>query len=389
MYRYLLIAGLLLSLKTFSQTIDITSQWKMNVGDSSFWSSLSYDDDHWKTAEKIGPFERKGLGNFQNFGWVRKKVVVPSSMKEAAQRAGYFYLSLGKIYDAEQVYYNGKLIGHTGGMPPGEKVVERGARIYKVNAKEIFWDKENLIAVRIFANFHNGGLQGENCYIVIPSETIFHATAKTVPAYPLSQGRQAFEAAINADHSSKNDALKGGGVSLNINLPGNASVFYNGKLLGITNLLGEQVFFVPLSLISWNTSDKLIVYLDSSDALSHILFAGPRLSVIEGDHFHLLQIGDLKVKKGSLYGSSPVTVSVKVLNNTGVDFAGKLTVTLTTDANKVQQSSSHFIHLNKLQDKEIDFTLSPDFSGVYQVNYIFEDEKGDKLKGTLAKGVRP
>lgn len=388
MYKYIFFAGLLFSVKTFSQTIDVTKHWRMNIGDSTLWKELSYNDDHWKIAEEIGPFERKGFPEFQNFGWARNLVVIPSAMKAAAGKAGYFYISLGKIYDADQVYFNGKLIGQTGGIPPAEKLVERDTRIYKVNSKNIDWDRQNLIAVRIYSNFHNGGLQGEQCSIVIPAQNIFHSTTDQIALCPLAKRQRSFHAFIRPDLSLKQDAVKDGGLSLNIKLPKKASVFYNGKFLGATGLAGQQAFFVPVSFISRAEPDRVIVYVDSANALENVLFADPSFNPVSTDRFKFLQLADLRVRQGSLNGKLPVTVSIKVINNTNVDFSGKLTLTLSTDINNIQDSSSHTFHLYKQHKKELDFTLNPDFSGVYQLNYILQNENGEKLTGTLIKGER-
>jgi len=388
MCRLILIITLLFSLKTFSQTIDITRQWRLRTGDSLAWSALAYNDLQWKTAEEIGPFERKGFPDFQNFGWARKTVVIPSTMKAATDKAGYFYLSLGKIYDADQVFFNGRLVAQTGGIPPEEKLVERGARLYKLSSKDILWDQENLIAVRIFSNFHNGGLQGRQCSIVVPSEAIFHETTGAVPSFPLFNNQHAYEALIRADLFDKENTIKKGGAGLKIKLPKDASVFYNGKFLGATDLAGEQLFFVPGSLLSGTNPDKITVYLNHSDSLDKLLFADPALTEVPDDPFQLMQVVNLEVKQGSLNGQSPVTVSVQVINNTNNNFDGKLTLTLTTDISNVQETMSHALHLDKQQNKELDFTLTPDFSGMYQLNYVLQNENGEQLTGILARGER-
>ena len=375
--------------KGFSQAIDITKQWRLNIGDSADWRNPSYNDSHWKMVDDINRFETRGFHNFQDFGWARKKVIFPSSMKPAAQRAGFFYLSLGRIYDADQVFFNGKLGGESGGMPPADKLVDRTRRIYMVSAEDIIWDNENVIAIRVFSNFHNGGLQGDACTIVIPSENVFHLTRTAISSFPLAQNQEAYEALVMIDPAMKKDAEKDGGVLMKIELPKNASIFYNGKLIGITNEAGQQSFFVPSSFISRDVNDKLTVYIDKSNKFANmIVLSAAGFSAISGNNFNLMQVGELKIKKGSLQGNVPVTASVKVLNTTNKDFDGKLTLSLVTDISNVQQTSSQSVHLSKLQNKEVDFVLTPNFSGVYQLNYVLQSENGEKITGTLAKGEK-
>jgi hypothetical protein len=389
MYRLITIIGLFFSLKSYSQSIDISKNWLINIGDTIGWASVSYNDNHWKTTESIGPFERNGFPNFQNFGWVRKKVLIPSTLKDSAEKYGYFYLTLGKINDADQTFFNGKLVGQTGSMPPDSIAVDRGQRIYKVDVKDILWDKENQIAVRIFSNFHNGGLWSENFDIIIPSENVFHLTKKNISGFPLPKNQQSFEASTRVNISYKEEALKAGGLSLKLNLPEQASVFYNDKYIGKTGFSGEHLFFVPASFISWGNPNKVTVYLDDDDALEKILFNTPTLDTIQGNGFNFIQVSNFKIKKGSFDSNSPITVSVEVFNTTNIVFEGSLSLVLTTDINKIQQSSSHPLRLNKMESKELEFVLIPNFSGVYQVNYTLrKNDTGQKITGTLIKGEK-
>ncbi len=388
MKRYFAIIATFFSMQTFSQTIDITRQWRLNIGDTLGWANISYDDSHWKVIEEINRFEARGFSNFQDFGWARKKLFIPTTMKEAADKAGYFYLSLGKIFDADQVFFNGKLVGSSGSMPPADKLVVRGKRIYKVPANDIRWDKENLIAVRVFSNFRNGGLQGDRCQIIIPSDEVFHLTQKVIPLFPLEKSQQSYEALTNVSASRKQEAKDAGGLALRIILPKDASVFYNGNYVGKANLPAEQTFFIPASYISPNDKDKITVYLNSSDALENILFADPHFESVPGNAFNLMQVSNLKIKNGSLNNNSVVNASVKVFNSTNADVSGTLTLAFVTDISNVQQSASQTIHLDKLQNKEFEFALTPNFSGVYELNYILERADGEKITGTLTKGQR-
>jgi hypothetical protein len=388
MCRFILIAAVFFSLKSFSQSIDISKNWLVTIGDTSNWSGNSYDDTHWKRSEKAQPFEQSGFEKFKNFGWVRKKIVIPSSLKDSAEKYGYFFIALGRINDADQTFFNGKLVGQMGGMPPAHIQVDRGMRVYKVDVKEIFWDKENLIAVRIFSNFHNGGLWDENFYIIIPSENIFHLSQKIIPGFVLEKGQQSYEASTKADISLKREALKEGGLALQLILPVQSSVFYNGEYIGKSGFAGLQSFFVPASFIAWDHPDKITIYTNDSST-TKILFSTPRFGTIPGNGFYLMQVLDFKIKKGSFNSHLPVHVSAKVFNTTNTTFDGVLTLTLSTDINSIQQSSSHLLHLNLMESKEIDFTLIPNFSGVYQVNYILlKNDTGQKIMGTLKKGEK-
>ena len=389
MCRYVIIIGSVFSFKSYSQSIEISKDWLISIGDTMDWASSSYNDSHWKTMERISEIDDWGTPNFQHFGWIRKKMVIPSSLKDQAEKSGYFYLALGRINDADQTFFNGKLVGQTGSMPPDSIGVDRRQRIYKVPVNEILWDKENQLAVRIFSNFHNGGIWGENFNIIFPSETIFHVSEKNISGISLPKGQKSYEASTNLNISFKEDALKARGLSLKLNLPEQSSVFYNGKYIGKSSFSGYNSFFIPVSFISWGRPDKITVYPDDDNAFEKILFSTPAFNTMQGNGFDFMQVSNFKTKNGSFNGNSPITVSVEVFNSTNFLFEGSLTLTLTTDINKIQQSSTHALRLNKMESKEVDFTVVPNFSGVYQVNYTLrKNETGQKIMGTLIKGEK-
>jgi len=73
--------------------------------------------------------------------WIRKSLVIPSSLKAEFEKTGALTLSMGKIEQSDKTYLNGKLIGSTGS---GDAY-----RNYLVEMGDILWDQENKIAIRV------------------------------------------------------------------------------------------------------------------------------------------------------------------------------------------------------------------------------------------------
>jgi DUF1680 family protein len=73
------------------------------------------------------------------------------------KRSGYLKLCLGQIQDADQTFFNGKLIGETGSFSPFTGKWGQ-PRNYFVKADQIEWDAENTIAVRVYGPNNNGGM---------------------------------------------------------------------------------------------------------------------------------------------------------------------------------------------------------------------------------------
>ena len=149
--------------KAAAQEIPIENGWQFAKGDSSQWASPAYNDAKWGHIEVNKPWEEQGYLNYDGFGWYRLHFVLPSSIKEKAFLKDSIRINLGIVDDNDEVYLNGKLIGEYGGMGGDIKTSKYGRRSYTIAANNpaILWDKENVLAVRIFDTGGAGGLYGD------------------------------------------------------------------------------------------------------------------------------------------------------------------------------------------------------------------------------------
>ncbi len=162
---FMLIAiGTVFFLKAAAQEIPIEKGWKFTTGDSSQWSSPNYDDKNWKPISISRSWESQGYPNYDGFGWYRLHVVIPSSIKEKSYLKDSIRLDLGIIDDNDEVYLNGKLIAKYGGKGGEIKTSQYGPRSYVIAADNpaILWDKENVLAIRIFDTGGDGGIYGDD-----------------------------------------------------------------------------------------------------------------------------------------------------------------------------------------------------------------------------------
>jgi hypothetical protein len=162
-----LIFLLLLALffKAGAQNISLTKGWKLSVGDNAEWSSPTFDDSGWQTANVSKNWEQQGHPNYDGFGWYRIHITIPSSIKENAFFKDSVLVSLGSIDDNDEVYLNGTLIGKYGGRKGGDiKRSHFGLRRYKIAANNpaLLWDKVNVLAVRVYDTGGDGGMYGTN-----------------------------------------------------------------------------------------------------------------------------------------------------------------------------------------------------------------------------------
>lgn len=126
-----------------AQTINLPKEAKFKFGDNPAWANPAFNDNDWATQLLAKSFRKDS-----SYAWYRISIVIPSSMKTTAGKG--IKLNLGKIDDADQTYVNGNLIGETGSFPPNYITQWEKTRVYIIPESVVQWDKENIIAVRIY-----------------------------------------------------------------------------------------------------------------------------------------------------------------------------------------------------------------------------------------------
>ncbi|MDB5086330.1 MAG: putative Ig protein [Mucilaginibacter sp.] len=151
-----------LTLRAAAQEISIAKGWKFAIGDSTQWASPTYNDQSWKPISLAHSWERQGYKGEDGFGWYRLHVVIPSSIKEKSYLKDSVRIYLDAVDDNDEVYLNGKLVAKYGGKGGDIKTGNYGPRSYTIAANNpaILWDKENVLAIRIFDTGGDGGIYG-------------------------------------------------------------------------------------------------------------------------------------------------------------------------------------------------------------------------------------
>lgn len=166
MKSFLSIALLFFSITFFSQNL-LDNQWQFKTGDSLVWKDATYNSTKWVTIKSGMIWEDQGFKNYDGFAWYRKSVVIPLELKKKSLTLGGMNLDLGTIDDADQVFFNGKLIGETGKMPPHFQTAYDKIRKWDIEINNIRWGKENFIAVRVYDNGGGGGITGQEVSLKI------------------------------------------------------------------------------------------------------------------------------------------------------------------------------------------------------------------------------
>jgi hypothetical protein len=171
-----------------AQDVQLNKGWKFAVGDSAQWSSPTFNDQNWQNIDVAHSWEPQGHPNYDGFGWYRIHVVIPSSLKEKAYLKDSLRLNLASVDDNDEVYLNGKLIAKYGGRSGTIKDGNYGPRTYNIPASDpaILWDKENVLAIRIYDTGGDGGIYGDNFSIGM-ADVMDHVTVNTDGDYSFQE----------------------------------------------------------------------------------------------------------------------------------------------------------------------------------------------------------
>ena len=148
----LAIAAISFTVKSDNGSVPLPNTWKFTTGDNAEFAKPGFNDEAWKTIKVDTFWEKQGYDKYDGIAWYRVRVVLPSSLKEKNQLLQAVQVSLGRIDDADETYFNGKKIGGVTGWD-----IDRS---YSIPFSIIQWDKENVIAVRVDDTGGNGGMYG-------------------------------------------------------------------------------------------------------------------------------------------------------------------------------------------------------------------------------------
>ncbi|MCX6169814.1 MAG: hypothetical protein NTX65_10770 [Ignavibacteriales bacterium] len=138
--------------------LDLSGVWEFKTGDDNNWKEVKLNEKSWDKIFVPGFWENQGYQDYDGFAWYRLSFKIDDKFQNKK-----FVLVLGKIDDLDEVYLNGKLIGSTGNMnrqpirynTRNEYQIFRG---YFIPQDLLQLNQENVIAVRVYDGFKDGGI---------------------------------------------------------------------------------------------------------------------------------------------------------------------------------------------------------------------------------------
>ena len=176
--------------KDLESLVNLKGYWKFTIGDDPDWASPDYNDSKWTKVFVPQSWEQNGFQNYNGYAWYRRTFTITPP-----KSAQYVYLNMGYIDDADQVYVNGKLVGASGKMGPKSETAFGIPRMYPIPKSILNKEGANLIAVRVYDDYNDGGITGGEINISFDSDQ-FKMNVDL-------SGYWDFETSIEADESNR------------------------------------------------------------------------------------------------------------------------------------------------------------------------------------------
>jgi hypothetical protein len=133
--------------------LNLSGNWKFELGDNAQWSNPAYDDSKWDRIRVPSPWEEQGYPGYDGYAWYRKHFKVSDDSRDKS-----LYLRLGYIDDVGEVFLNGHMIGYEGLFPPNFMTGYAIAFNCLIPKDYVKYGSDNVIAVRVYDYYQAGGI---------------------------------------------------------------------------------------------------------------------------------------------------------------------------------------------------------------------------------------
>ena len=93
-------------------TVRLDASWRFHAGDDPSWAAPGFDDRGWEPIVAGKSWEVQGHPGYVGYAWYRRSIALPS--RPNLNLAIY----ISRVQDVAEVYWNGRLVGQIGKVPP-------------------------------------------------------------------------------------------------------------------------------------------------------------------------------------------------------------------------------------------------------------------------------
>lgn len=136
----------------------LDSVWKFQTGNETQWALPDFDDSLWPEISTADSWENQGYRNYDGYAWYRMTIDIPEDIQKAVAHYGGLLIRYDNADDSDALYFNGQIVGSTGGFPPDYNSRYGEKRSYTVPLEYIRTDAPNTIAIQVYDGGGDGGL---------------------------------------------------------------------------------------------------------------------------------------------------------------------------------------------------------------------------------------
>jgi len=142
------------SARDLHREISLRVGWRFEIGDNMEYARRDFDDSDWERVRVPGSWEDEGFPGYDGYAWYRIHLRFPKSLQTKS-----LYIKLGYIDDVDEVYVNGKFLSGSGTFPPEYQSAFDHQRVYHLPHDFLNFGEENVIAVRVYDEYLEGGIK--------------------------------------------------------------------------------------------------------------------------------------------------------------------------------------------------------------------------------------
>ncbi len=124
---------------------ELRGPWRFHAGDDPGWASPGFDDSSWSLLEAGRSWGAQGYSGYGGVGWYRLRVMVP-------EKAGQLAVVLPYVENSYEIFADGRLIGHVGGLPPRQQFYIQFNSIFLIPADVASRGGPLELAIRVWLN---------------------------------------------------------------------------------------------------------------------------------------------------------------------------------------------------------------------------------------------
>jgi hypothetical protein len=250
-----ILIGHLLLADSPKREINLHGRWRFEVGDNPEYARRDFDDSDWEKIRVPDQWEDQGFPGYDGYAWYRTTFQLPERLSNRV-----LSLYLGYIDDVDKVYINGQYINGRGSEEPHYVSAYNQRRIYQIPNTVLEFGGENVIAVRVYDDWGEGGIVSGN--IGIYSQKSASMTLDMSGIWKFHRGDDLAWADINMDDSNWDTMI----------VPG----FWENQ--GYPDMDGYGWYRTRIRLSKALEKEKLILFIGAIDDADEVYFNGEKIS---------------------------------------------------------------------------------------------------------------